>query len=165
MKRKSTAYKIVQAFILVLVVMVLPVTVWAQETTLKTNIPSVHTLHIELTGNGKVVVDGVPYEKTVDIQINRHSTPDISVEEENGWKVKSVFLDGQDITEQIQSDTFTFPEMCDDTELIVAFEAQSSTPATGDKSRIEILSLLMLLSVIGMLPCVVTYRKTRTNAK
>lgn len=165
MKRKSTACKIVQAFILVLIVMVLPAKAWAQETSLTTNIPSVHTLHIELIGNGSIVVDGVPYEKTADIQIKRHSTPDISVTPDSGWKIKSVTLDGQDITGKIQRDTFTFPEICGDVELIVVFEAQSGTPQTGDKSNIEMLFLLMLLSVIGMILCVGTYRKTRTNVK
>ena len=165
MNRKNTAYKLMLAFFLVAVVTTLPISVWAQETTLTLNVPFTHTLHIELIGNGRVIVDGVPYEKTVDIQIKRHSTPDISVEAENGWKVKSVFLDGQDITEQIQSDTFTFSEMCDDLKLIVVFETQSSTPQTGDKSNIEFLYLVMFLSVIGMLLCVIEHRKTRTNAK
>lgn len=165
MKRKFTAYRITKAFILVLIVMVLPVTVWAQETTLTTNIPSVHTLHIELTGNGRIVVDGVSYEQTADKQIKRHSAPEISVIPDNGWKIKSVTLDGQDITGKIQRDTFTFPEIYGDVELIVVFEAQSGTPQTGDKSNIEMLFLLMLLSVIGMILCVGTYRKTRTNVK
>ena len=145
--------------------MVLPVTVWAQETTLTTNIPSVHTLHIELTGNGKIVVDGVLYEKTADIQIHRHSIPVISIEAENGWKIKSASFNNQVITEQIKSGRFAFPEMRYDAELIVVFEAQGGTPQTGDKSNIEILFLLMLLSVIGMILCVGTYRKTRTNVK
>ena len=165
MKRKSPAYRIVQAFVLVLIVMLLPFSVWAQETTLTVNVPSAHTLHIELIGNGRVIVDGVPYEETVNIQINRHSTPDISAIPDSGWRIKSVFLDGQDITEQIQSDTFTFSEMCDDLKLIVVFETQSSTPQTGDKSNIEFLYLVMFLSVIGMLLCVIEHRKTRTNAK
>ena len=66
MKRRSTAYQIVRLLFLVLIIALLPVSVWAQETTLTANVPSVHTLHIELTGNGRIVVDGVPYEKTAD---------------------------------------------------------------------------------------------------
>lgn len=165
MKRKSTACHIVRFLFLVLIIALLPVSVWAQETTLTTNIPSVHTLHIELSGNGRIIVDGVPYEKTEDIQISRHSTPVISATPDSGWKLKSVSFSGKDITEQIQNGTFTCSEMCNNEELIVVFESQSNTPQTGDQSNIENLCLLMLLSVIGMLLCVTAQRKMRANDK
>ena len=128
-----------------------------------TTVPAVHTLHIALNGNGQIVVDGVPYEQTADIQIKRHSTPEISVIPDSGWKLKSVSLDGQDVTAEFQSGTFTFSEMCKDLELTVVFEAQSSTPQTGDQSNIEILKHMMFLSVIGIILCVMVRRKTRTN--
>lgn len=163
MKRKSTACQIVRLLFLALIIALLPVSVWAQETTLTTTVPAVHTLHIALNGNGQIVVDGVPYEQTADIQIKRHSTPEISVIPDSGWKLKSVSLDGQDVTTEFQSGAFTFSEMREDLELTVVFEAQSSTPQTGDQSNIEILYLLIFLSVIGMLLCVLARRKTRTN--
>ena len=147
MKRRSTAYQIIRLLFLVLMIALLPVSVWAQETTVTANVPSVHTLHIDLTGNGRIVVDGVPYETTADIQIKRYSTPAISAIPDSGWELESVSFDNRDITEQIQNGTFTCSEMCDDAELIVVFEAQSSTPQTGDNSNIERLHLLMLLSV------------------
>lgn len=164
MRRKPTAYPIVRLLFLVLMIALLPVSVWAQETTLTANVPSVHTLHIELTGNGKIIVDGVPYKKTADIQIKRHSAPAIFANPDSGWKLESVSFGGKDITEQIQNGTFTCPEMCDNAELIVVFETQSSAPQTGDKTNIEILSLAMLLSVLGMILCVVAHRK-EANAK
>lgn len=163
MKRRSTAYQIIRLLFLVLMIALLPVSVWAQETTLTANVPSVHTLHIELIGNGRIVVDGVPYKQTASLQIKRHSTPEISVIPDNGWKLKSVLLDGQYITAEFQGGAFVFSEMCDDVKLTVVFEAQSSTPQTGDNSNIERLHLLMLLSVIGMILCVVVHCKTKTN--
>ena len=165
MKRKNTAYKSMLVFFLVAVVTMLPISVWAQETTLALNVPSTHILHIELIGNGRIIVDGVPYEQTADKQVKRHSTPVISVLPDNGWKLKSVFLDGQDVTSEFQGGAFVFSEMCDDLKLTVVFEVQSSTPATGDKSRVEILSLIMILSVIGMALCAMIHRKTRINTK
>ena len=163
MKRKSTAYQIVRLLVLVLIIALLPISVWAQEATLTANVPSVHNLHIELTGNGAIVVDGVPYENTVNLQIKRHSTPAISATPDNGWKIKTILLDGIEITQKVQSGTFAFSEMCHDAELIVVFEAQSNTPQTGDTTNIEILFLLMLLSIIGIILCVMTYRRTRKN--
>ena len=160
MKRRFTAYPIVRWLFLVLIIALLPVSVWAQETTLTANVPSVHTLHIELTGNGRIVVDGVPYEKTVSLQIKRHSVPEISVIPDNEWKLKSVFLDGQDITSEFQGGVFDFSEMRDDLKLTVVFEAQSSTPQTGDNSHLQLWWLLLILSAT----CIValeTYRRKK----
>lgn len=165
MKRKSTACHIVRLLFLILIVALLPVSVWAQETALTTTVPAVHTLHIALNGNGQIVVDGVPYEQTADIQINRQSTPKITVIPDSGWKLKSVLLDGQDITAEIQSGAFVFTEMCNDVVLTVVFEIQGSTPQTGDQSNIEIVFLLMILSAIGMLLCIGVQRRIKTNHK
>jgi len=165
MKNRSTAYQLVRLLFLALIVVLLPVSVWAQETTLTADVPSVHNLHIELTGKGRIIVDGVPYEKSVNLQIRRHSTPALSATPDSGWKLKSVSFGDQDITGQIQNGTFTFPEMCDDAELIVVFEAKSNVPQTGDQTNIEILSLLMLLSVVGMILCATARRKSRINDK
>lgn len=165
MKRRFTAYPIIRLLFLVLLVGLLSVSVWAQETTLTADVPSVHALHIELTGNGKIVVDSVPYEKTADIQIKRHSAPEISVIPDSGWNLKSILLDGQDITAEFRGGIFDFSEMCDDRKLTVVFEAQSSIPQTGDQSNMELLYLLMFLSAFGMVLCVMVHRKTRLNAK
>lgn len=163
MKRTSAANQILHLLFLFLIIVLLPVSVLAQETTLTANVPSVHTLYIGLSGNGRIVVDGVPYQKTVDIQIRRHSTPAISVTPDSGWKLKSVSLGGQDITGQIQNGIFTLSEMCDNVELSVVFEERGNTPQTGDKTNVEILSLLMLLSMIAMVLCVIVRQKTRNN--
>lgn len=163
MKRKTTAYKFAKIFLVICVLSMLSIAVWAQETTLTANVPSIHTLRIELKGNGKIVVDGIPYEQSADIQIKRYRTPGISVIPDNGWKLKLVLLNGQDITAEFQGGTFVFSEMRNDVQLTVVLETQSSTPQTGDQSKIEILYLLMFLSVVGMILCVMVYQKTRTN--
>ena len=163
MKRKSTTYHYVRYLFLVLIIILLPVSVWAQETTLTTTIPTVHTLHITLNGKGQIVVDDVPYEQIASLQVKRYNTPKISVIPSNGWQLQSVFLDGQDITTEVQNGTFLLAEMCNDVTLTVIFETQISTPQTGDQSNIEIIYLLILLSVIGITLCVITHCKTRTN--
>lgn len=164
MKNKTAANQIVCFLFIVLIVALLPISVWAQETTLTANVPFFHTLHIELIGKGQIVVDDVPYGTTADIQIERQSTPVVSVESDSGWIIKSVSLNGQNITQKIQNNSFVVPTMCDDTALIVVFEEQSSNPQTGDTNPIEILSLLMLLSISGMLLCVMLHRRTRTDS-
>ena len=153
MKRKSTACRIVPALFLAAIVMLLPVTVWAQETTLTTVVPSSHTLHIELTGEGTIVVDGVAYTQSADIQIQRKSRPEISLQITDGNKVKSALWGSEDITEAIRKGSWTMPEVIEDVSLSVTFEKTSSTPQTGDASRPDLWFIIAALSLIGIIIC------------
>ena len=162
MKRKSTACRIVQAFILVLIVMLLPITVWAQETTLTTTIPSSHTLHMEVTGNGTIKVDGVAYTTTADIQIQRQCRPEISLQITEGQKIKSVLWDGDDVTAAFQSGKWTAPEILEDAVLTVVFEGPSDIPQTGDHRPLDFWVLLMFLSA-GLFGLLMASQKRRNR--
>lgn len=153
MKRRFTACRIVQAFILILIVMLLPVTVWAQETTLTTVVPSSHTLHIEVTGNGTIVVEGVAYTKTADIQVQRQHRPEISIQAANDSKIKTVLWDSEDITAAFQDGKWIAPEITENAVLTVTFEKISSTPQTGDSFYPESWFCLLIFSALGFVVC------------
>ena len=161
MKRKNTACKLIQALILAAIVMLLPVTVWAQETTLTTVVPSSHVLHLELTGEGTIVVDGVAYTQSADIQIQRKSRPEISLQITDGNKVKSVLWGNEDITEAIRKGSWSMPEVIADVSLSVTFEKTSSTPQTGDASRPDLWFTIAALSLIGMIICWLMRKKQK----
>ena len=161
MKRKNTACKLSQVLILVAIVMLLPVTVWAQETTLTTVVPSSHILHLELTGEGAIVVDGVAYTQSADIQIQRKSRPEISLQITDGNKVKSVLWGSEDITEAIRKGSWTMPEVTEDVVLTVTFEKTSSTPQTGDASLPDLWFTIAALSLIGMIICWLMRKKQK----
>ena len=161
MKRKNTACKLIQALILAAIIMLLPVTVWAQETTLTTVVPSSHILHLELTGEGTIVVDGVAYTQSADIQIQRKSRPEISLQITDGNKVKSVLWGSEDITEAIRKGSWTMPEVIEDVSLSVTFEKTSSTPQTGDASRPDLWFTIAALSLIGMIICWLMSKKQK----
>ena len=139
----------------------LPVSVWAQETTLTTVVPSSHILHLELTGEGAIVVDGVAYTQSADIQIQRKSRPEISLQITDGNKVKSVLCDSEDITENISKGSWTMPEVTEDVSLSVTFEKTSSTPQTGDASRPDLWLTIAALSLIGVLICWLIRKKQK----
>lgn len=162
MKRKSTAYRIVQAFILVLIVMLLPTAVWAQETTLTTVVPSSHTLHIELTGEGTIIIDGVAYTKTADISIQRQSRPEITLQIADGYKIKFVLWGREDVTAAFQTGKWTAPEVLEDTELTVEFEGLSDIPQAGDHRLLDFWVLLMLLSA-GLFILLLVAQKRRNR--
>ena len=161
MKRKNTACKLIQVLILVAIVMLLPVTVWAQETTLTTVVPSSHILPLELTGEGAVVVDGVAYTQSADIQIQRKSRPEISLQITDGSKVKSVLWGDEDITEAIRKGSWTMPEVIEDVSLSVTFEKTSSNPQTGDASRPDLWFIIAALSLIGIIICWLMRKKQK----
>ena len=161
MKSKNTACKLVPVLILAAIVMLLPVTVWAQETTLTTVVPSSHILHLEMTGEGAIVVDGVAYTQSADIQIQRKSRPEISLQITDGYKVKSVLWGDEDITEAIRKGSWTMPEVIEDVSLSVTFEKTSSTPQTGDASRLGLWFTIAALSLIGLIICWLMSKKQK----
>lgn len=159
MKRRSTACRIVPALFLAAIVMLLPVTVWAQETTLTTVIPSSHTLHIELIGEGTIVVDGVAYTKTADIQVERQSRPEIALQIADGYKIKSILWGSEDVTTAIQNGKWTAPEITEDAVLTVTLEKTSITPQTGDTFHPELWLGLLTLSMLGLAACLLNRKK------
>jgi len=160
MKRRSTACRIVPALFLAAFIMLLPVTVWAQETTLTTVVPSSHTLHIEVTGNGTIVVDEVAYTKTADIQVQRQRRLEISIQAANDSKIKTVLWGSEDITAAFQDGKWTAPEITEDAVLTVTFEKISSTPQTGDSFHPELWIGLLTSSMFGLAVCLRKRKKT-----
>lgn len=146
--KKITAY-----IVCFLTVLALPLVASAQETTLITKIPSCHTLHIDIAGKGEVIIDGVSCNQTGDLQIQRGATPQIWVKPADGWVIKTVLLEDEDITQKLCKGTCKMPQMCLDAKLTVIFEAVPGTPQTGDPVPAAVLCLAMVLSFIGMLCC------------
>lgn len=153
MKRKLTAWLILAILFL------LPVTAQAQETTLTTIVPSSHTIQLVLTGEGTILVDGVAYTKTVDIQVQRQHRPEISVLAADGSKIKTVLWGGEDVTAAFRDGKWTAPEILNDVALSVTFENISSTPQTGDTSHLRLWSGLLLFSVFGLIVCLLLRKK------
>ena len=159
MKRRSTACRIVQAFILALLVMVLPVTVFAQETTLTTTVPSGHILHIEVTGDGTIIIDGVTYTQAADLQVQRHHRPEISIQPADGSKIKTVFWGSENVTANFPKGEWTAPEITEDMVLSVTFEKMSSTPQTGDTFPLNFWTSVLIISALGMVTCLLNLKK------
>ena len=165
MRKRNTACKLIQALILAAIVMLLPVTVWAQETTLTTVVPSSHILHLDLTGEGTIVVDGVAYTQSADIQIQRKSRPEISLQITDGNKVKSVLWGDEDITEAIRKGSWTMPEVIEDVSIFVNLEKAGTTPQTGDVVHKYLLMNIAAVSLVGMTVCLIKLKKDKATQK
>ena len=159
MARKSIAYRIILTFFLVAIVFVLPTAVWAQETSLTTTVPSSHILHIELNGEGTIIVDEVAYTKTADIQIQRQHRPEISILAADGSRIKTVLWDDEDIISFFQNRTWTAPEIINDASLAVTFEKINDIPQTGDTFNLKLWLSLFLISTFGIAVCLPKNKK------
>lgn len=160
MKRKPTACRIMQAFFLALMIVLLPVTVWAQETTLITVVPASHTVHMEVAGEGTVLIDGVAYTKAAKVQVQRHHTPEISIQAADGFQIKTVFWGNEDVTAAIQNGKWTAPKLVDDAALTVTFE-QSSIPQSEQGCCPCLWIVLLILAILVIVICLLRRKKKR----
>lgn len=162
MKRRFTACRIVQALFLAAIVMLLPVTVWAQETTLQTIVPSNHIIHLDLKGTGTILVDGVAYSDSADIQVQRQHRPEISIPVAEGKQIKSVLWGSEDVTSAFENGKWVAPEIVEDVVLTITLEEISSTPQTGDNSNLNLWVVLLSISLIGLVVCLRRSKKEYT---
>lgn len=152
--------KKITACILFLAIFVLPpVTAQAQETILTAVVPSSHTIHLALTGEGTVLVDEVAYTKTADIQVQRQHRPEITILAADGSKIKTVLWGSEDVTAAFQDGKWTAPEILNDAALTVTFEKTSSTPQTGDNAHPELWFALLIFSMFGLIVCLLRRKK------
>ena len=155
MKRKFTAYQIIIALSLILL---LPLTVWAQETALTTVVPSGHTLSIHVEGEGTIQVDGVVYTKTEKVQVQRHRRPEIHIQAAEGSQIKDVLWGKDEITVSLRNGRWIAPEIVEDVALTVTFE-QIFTPQVEEPCYHELWIGLLILMLLLIAICLL--RRTR----
>ena len=158
MKRKTTAYRIAQLFFLALIIVLLSVTVWAQETVLTTIVPSSHTLHIDVAGEGTILVDGVAYTKTAEAQVQRHHTPEISILTADGYRIKTVLWGDEDVTAAFRNGKWTAPKIVDAATLTVTFE-QSPIPQSKENPCPYLWLVLLILIILVTVICLLRRKK------
>ena len=161
MKRKSTAYRLFQAILILYTIFWLPVAVWAQETILTTIVPSSHTLYIELIGDGTVIVDGVAYTNSTEIQLPRHSKPQISLRAADGYKIKTILWEGENVTEAFKAEIWTGPSVTTDMRLNVILESNRTPAQTEDTPHVVIWLALSFIVACILLICLMIRRHRR----
>ena len=98
--RSSILCKIVNIFILAAVCLTVPMGVFAAgTTTLKTAVPTNHTIYLSIEGNGTVVIEGKQYSKSANISIDRHSEPFVEIQAAKDYYIRSVTYNQENITQ------------------------------------------------------------------
>lgn len=95
-----------------------PVQAWAEEqsTKLTVNVPSTHTVQLEIGEHGSVTVDGKTYTGTKTIQVDRLKEEVYTIQAEKGWKVAEVTYgpEGERVEAQLTGSVFTAPAVNQD---------------------------------------------------
>lgn len=86
--------------------------------------PIVYALSITATGNGSVTYDGNTVKgKTSTFTIIEGSYITVQMSADDGYRLKSITLNGQDVTADVANNQYTTPKMMADAALVVVFEA------------------------------------------
>ncbi len=86
--------------------------------------PTVYALSITASGNGTVTYDGNSIkDKTSTFTIIEGSYVTVQMSADDGYRLKSITLNGQDVTADVVNNQYTTPKMMADAALVVVFEA------------------------------------------
>lgn len=110
----------------------MPLTAFAQNTILTVTVPSEFLLKIEIDGKGEVQIGEKHFSETTTISVKRHTKTAIRVVPAADYEIESVSYNGEAMTENLQSNTLTLPELTDDSVLSVTFAEKTPPPQTGD---------------------------------
>ena len=84
----------------------------------------IYSLNITATGNGSVMYEGNTIKgKTSSFTIIEGSYVTVQLSADDGYRLKSITLNGQDVTEDVVNNQYTTPKIMADAALIVVFEA------------------------------------------
>lgn len=152
MKARSILRKFIGILLLAALTLMLGISAAAaSSTTLTTTVPKTLPLRLELRGSGTVTVNGITYTNSGTIEIPRNSGIELHITPDAENKIKSVIYNGRNYTSEAISGKFTLPAITERAKLSVSFIKVPSAPPTGDSYSPLCLTLLMFLSLTGMI--------------
>lgn len=132
--------------------------VCADMTTLSTSVPSEITLSLTIVGKGTVQIGDLSYSKSNNIPVPRHTELIVHFSPAAKYQIKSVILDGKNVTAQLVDGTLVLDGMPFDSQLLAEFEKRTdpntgNNPTTGDAAFPcgAILSGTMALSALYLM--------------
>lgn len=146
--KTKTKFKRTVMLLAVLLLMLIPFSAFAAETTLTTTVPSEFSVKIEIEGKGSVIVDGVEYSENAEIVVKRNEEISYKILSAEGYEIKAVFFNDTDVKRSLKDGVITI--FADgDGMLKVAFSAIPENPKTGDDSN-------LIGAIITMMICAAT---------
>ena len=137
--------KYISALLLTVFLLVLAPAALADSTILTTNVPSTHTISLDVGSGGSV--NGL--RGKTEIGADRHSKVVFEIKPDSGYKIKSVIYNGEDVTSKVSGGKFIIESVENDGNLKVTFQS-SISPQTGDSSNLVLWSAMLFLSGAAM---------------
>lgn len=127
---------------------------------ISTVVPQKYSITLNISDGVNVEYDGVIYKDGDTIQVTEGADLTFRLQVLDGYKLKSVSYNGQDIKDQVSDDSITIKNVQQNGTLVVTYTKIGSviTPATGDKSHIWLWTMLALGSM-GILAILVLKNK------
>ncbi len=107
------------------------------QSTISTTVPDSHNIRVEKTHATVAFED----EETQDEEgisdnftVDRFSEPKIQIEAEKGWKIKSILLNDQDVTDKLEDGYLTLEPVYEDMTLVVETE-ENTSGGSGDTDK------------------------------
>lgn len=154
--KKSIYICLLFAFVMVIC---MPLTAFAQNTTLTANVPSQLQLKIEINGKGAVQVGEKRFSETTTISVDRHTETAIVITPVSNYEIKSVLYNGEAMTENLQNYTLVLPEPRCDSVLTVNFMEMATPPQTGDNPHLIFICSGATIFLGFMLMCLAIQKK------
>lgn len=135
----------------------------AGSTTLTTTVPETVILTLDIQGKGTVTIGDVNYTQSGSIQIPRNTQLYLGITPTEGYFVKAVTFNGEDMTGDVQDGTLLLPAIGEDASLYVIFSEVASSPITGDSRYFTPMGSLlwMAFSLAGIAVLQSTKKKNR----
>lgn len=132
-------------------------------TTLTTTVPETVILTLEIQGKGTVTIGDVNYTQSGSTQIPRNTQLRLDTTPAEGYFVKAVTFNGEDMTGDVQDGTLLLPAIGEDASLYVIFSEVASSPITGDSRYFTPMGSLlwMAFSLAGIAVLQSTKKKNR----
>lgn len=135
-------------------------------TAVTTEVPDYHTITVTAERSVKVIYNGKQVENS--FLVERLSQPVIQFQIDDGYTIKSVLLNGEDITSGIHDGYYTFDPVYEDKSLNIIVESSeqpSESPSgavlTGEDCRMLMLLFIVLFISGGIVLCTLKKRKIK----
>ena len=106
---------------------------YSENAVLSTSVPLDHLIRFRVTGNVEFKLDG---KTGSEFTVGRQSEPLLEIIPKAGEKITSVTVNGEDMTDKLENNSYRFPPVYEDKEIIVEVKTENtaepnSSPKTG----------------------------------
>lgn len=106
----------------------------AATTTLHTTVPSEHSIQLEITGRGRVMVGDQSYSHGDIVRVDRHRAETYALLPEDDYVLASIYDNGVEVTRSVYDGKYTAPSVERDGILSVVFRKEQTIPTKPQTS-------------------------------